>query len=193
MDQTLKYETCFQCCNSLASLGLARAIRPLLLKTYVRPIILCVGSDRVAGDSLGPMVGTMLKERHLPVFLYGTLSSPVTAHEVAYVRDFLACTHPLSPVIAVDAAVGSREDIGLIKYRAEALLPGSGANKRLGAVGDASILGIVAEKEKGFSALENARLHLVREMAEAIAEAVTIALTEHAALTIRRKRNAASQ
>lgn len=139
------------------------------------------------------MVGTMLKERHLPVFLYGTLSSPITAHEVAYVRAFLACTHPLSPVIAVDAAVGSREDIGLIKYRAEALLPGSGANKRLGAVGDASILGIVAEKEKGFSALENARLHLVREMAEAIAEAVTIALTEHAALTIRRKRNAASQ
>lgn len=193
MDQTLKNETCFQCCNSLASLGLARAMRPLFIKTYVRPIILCVGSDRVAGDSLGPMVGTMLKERHLPVFLYGTLSSPVTAREAAYVREFLTCTHPLSPVLAVDAAVGTREDIGIMKFANVPLLPGSGANKRLGAVGDASILGIVAEKEKGFSALENARLHLVREMAEAIAEAVSLALTEHAALTIRRKRKAASQ
>ena len=80
-----------------------------------------------------------------------------------------------------------------MKFANVPLLPGSGANKRLGAVGDASILGIVAEKEKGFSALENARLHLVREMAEAIAEAVSLALTEHAALTIRRKRKAASQ
>ena len=38
--------------------------------TYV-----CIGTDRSIGDSLGPMVGTMLNYNNLMV--YGTIESPV--------------------------------------------------------------------------------------------------------------------
>ena len=35
------------------------------------PVIVCVGTDGVVGDCLGPLVGTMLKEKNLPAFIYG--------------------------------------------------------------------------------------------------------------------------
>ena len=43
----------------------------------IAPVLLCIGSDRVTGDSLGPMVGSALEERYkksIPVF--GTLFMP---------------------------------------------------------------------------------------------------------------------
>ena len=47
------------------------------------PVVVCVGSDLAIGDSLGPICGSMLKYKTqgLNVFLYGTLSAPVTAKE----------------------------------------------------------------------------------------------------------------
>lgn len=159
----------------MAPLALARALSPLF-QTYVLPVVVCVGSDRVLGDCLGPIVGSMLQRENVPAFLYGSLASPVTAREAAHLAHFLAKTHPLSPVLAIDAAVGEKREVGLIKLNKGPLYPGSGANKRLGALGDCAILGITAERDKGFSGLESARLGLVGGMAGCIAEAVSLAL-----------------
>ena len=82
-------------------------------------------------------------------------------------------THPLSPIIAVDAAVGDAGDIGLIKVTSNGIRPGLGANKRLGKVGDAGIMGIVAEKSVfNYSLLNLTRLHLVYKMASLISDAL---------------------
>mgnify|MGYP002508674094 CR=1 FL=1 len=85
------------------------------------------------GDSLGPVTGTKLKEKlsGLNCYVYGTLSKPITAHEVKYMNEFLHATHPESPVIAIDAAVGLAGDIGLIKLAKRGIKPGSGANSSL--------------------------------------------------------------
>ena len=43
-------------------------------------IILCIGSDRSTGDSLGPLVGHELNKYHLNnITVYGTLEDPVHA------------------------------------------------------------------------------------------------------------------
>ena len=112
------------------------------------------------GDSLGPVVGTMLEEKRTPAYLYGTLRSPMTAREIAPLQRFLEQTHPGAPVIAVDAAVGKREELGLIKL----------------SIGDLSVLGIVAERERGFRALELVRLGNVYAMAEVISDALASAI-----------------
>lgn len=95
------------------------------------PVIVCVGSDLAIGDSLGPIVGSMLryKTQGLDCFIYGTLKAPVTAKEIRYLRSFLKETHRGRKIIAVDAAVGSEGDIGLIKILDSPLRPGAGANK----------------------------------------------------------------
>lgn len=147
------------------------------------PVVVCVGSDLAIGDSLGPIVGSMLKYKTqgLQAFLYGTLASPVTAKEIAYLRSFLRETHKDSQIVAVDAAVGERGDIGLIKLSDKPLFPGAGANKKLGSVGDISVMGIVAEKSvSNYSLLNATRLNLVYAMSEIISDAVATLLWNRA-------------
>ena len=140
------------------------------------PVIVCIGSDLAIGDSLGPITGSMIKYKTqgLQYFLYGTLATPVTAKEVRYLRSFLRETHKDSPVLAVDAAVGEKGDIGLIRLNDTPLRPGAGANKKLGEVGDISIIGIVAEKSvSNYGLLNTTRLGLVYSMAEIISDSVS--------------------
>ncbi len=110
------------------------------------PVIVCVGTDSVVGDSLGPMVGTILKERKIPCFIYGCLNKPITAKEVNYISEFLPKAHPYSKFLIIDAAVGQKEDVGMIKLFENGINPGLGANKVLPKIGDYSIIAIVAEK-----------------------------------------------
>lgn len=145
------------------------------------PVIVCVGSDLAIGDCLGPITGSMLryKTQGLRVFLYGTLAAPVTAKEIRYIRTFLKETHKGSPVIAIDAAVGDAGDIGLIKINDTPLRPGAGANKKLGAIGDISIMGVVAEKSvANYGLLNTTRLNLVYTMSEIISDAIANLLWE---------------
>jgi len=145
------------------------------------PVIVCIGSDLAIGDSLGPLVGSMLKfkTQGLGVFLYGTLSAPVTAKEIRYMRTFLKETHADRQVIAVDAAVGEEGDIGLIKIHDMPMMPGAGANKQLGALGDISIMGVVAEKSvANYGLLNTTRLNLVYTMAEIVSDGLAALLWE---------------
>ena len=89
-------------------------------------------------------------------------------------NEFLKQTHPNSPIIAVDAAVGLAGDIGLIKIARRGLKPGSGANKKLQKVGDVSIMGIIAEQSMfNYSLFSATRLNVIYKMSEIIAEGIT--------------------
>ncbi len=139
------------------------------------PVVVCIGSDLAIGDSLGPIVGSMLKYKTqgLNLFIYGTLAAPVTAKEIKYVRRFLEETHGDSQIIAVDAAVGEKGDVGVMRLVDKPLSPGAGAGKRLGEVGDVSVMGIVAEKSlANYGLLNTTRLNLVYSMAEIISTAL---------------------
>ena len=143
------------------------------------PVIVCIGSDLAVGDSLGPITGSMLKYKTqgLRAFIYGTLASPVTAKEIKYLRSFLKETHKGSQIVAVDAAVGAEGDVGLLKLSDSPLFPGAGANKKLGSIGDISIMGIVAEKSiANYGLLNTTRLNLVYTMSEIISEAIATVL-----------------
>lgn len=94
-------------------------------------------------------------------------------------RTFLRETHRGRKVIAVDAAVGSEGDIGLIKVNDAPLFPGAGANKKLGSIGDLSVMGIVAEKSLlSYGLLNTTRLNLVYSMAEIISDGLSSLLWE---------------
>ena len=161
--------------NALAETGVMLALSRCLGPLEAAPVILCIGSDLCVGDALGPVAGTLLRKKgSLCSYVYGTLQTPVTAKEVKYVNDFLRRSHPRSKIIAIDAAVGDDNDVGLIKVMTGPLRPGSGTNKRLGSVGDVSVLGIVAGKSAfSYSLMNLTRLNLVYCMAEIVAGAVS--------------------
>ncbi len=169
-------EYTFHFYNSLAETGALMALSKLLDGTTAPPVVVCVGSDLAIGDSLGPITGSLIKKKlgGSCAYVYGTLKSPVTAKEVKYLNGFLRKTHPNSKIIAVDAAVGEESEVGLIKISNVALRPGSGANKKLGKLGDISILGIVARKTAfSYSLLNLTRLNMVYSMSEIISDALS--------------------
>ena len=173
-------EYSFHVYNTMADIGMSLALTKILENEKTPPIVVCIGSDLAIGDSLGPIVGTLLeKELKSQAYVYGTLRHPVTAKEMKYMSEFLRQTHPKSKVIAVDAAVGEESEIGLIKVSDVPLRPGSGANKRLGAIGDVSILGIIAKKSAfSYAQLNLTRLNTVYSMAVTVSKAISNYLTD---------------
>lgn len=138
-----------------------------------KPIFICIGSDLVLGDSLGPLVGTFLKNKNIGSYIYGTLNFPITAKEVEYAGTYLKQMHPNSITIAIDAAIGESDDVGIIRVLDKGLKPGLGVNKKLGTVGDLSIVGVVASKStQNYNLFNLTRLNLVYKMAETIASGI---------------------
>ena len=158
----------FSTFGKFASEGVAQAI--CQLNTAKKPpVIVCIGSDLVLGDSLGPLVGTMLKRKNTNAFIYGTLSEPITAKEIIYVKKYLSKIHPNSPVLAIDAAIGENDDLGLIKAINRGLKPGLGVKKDLGEIGNFSLIGVVAKKSaENYQLFNLTRLGLVYRMADVI-------------------------
>jgi putative sporulation protein YyaC len=137
------------------------------------PIIVCVGSDLVVGDSLGPYVGTkLIKQLGGKAFVYGTLDSPITAKEIPIISQTIKTLHPLSKIIVIDAAVGNKEDVGQVKIYDQGIKPGLGVNKNLPLVGDVSIIGIVSNNINDKNALHSVRLWLVEKLASDIINGV---------------------
>lgn len=165
----------FNLYNSMAAEGVFLSLQKTVPPSNFAPVIICIGSDLSVGDSLGPVTGTKLKEKLAGIncFVYGTLSKPITAHEIKYLNNFIRATHPDCPVIAVDAAVGVAGDIGLIKIAKRAIKPGSGANKKLSKVGDASVMGVVAERSVfNYSLFSATRLNIIYKMSEIISQGI---------------------
>ncbi len=136
-----------------------------------RPIILlCIGTDRSTGDSLGPLVGDKLKflirDR---VFLYGTLQKPVHAKNLSTTISEVNIRFKNPFIIAIDACLGSIQNVGKIIIESKPLRPGSALNKDLPQVGDLSITGIVnISGAMEFMVLQNTRLFTVMQLVEVI-------------------------
>ncbi|OAT79473.1 spore protease YyaC [Desulfotomaculum copahuensis] len=135
-------------------------------------ILLCIGTDRSTGDSLGPLVGSKMAAVNQDFFIvYGTLDQPVHASNLKE-KLIDICRQYHNPfIVAVDACLGSIENVGCLNIGNGSLQPGAGVNKNLPPVGEIHITGIV--NVGGFMeymVLQNTRLNLVMRMADTIVE-----------------------
>jgi putative sporulation protein YyaC len=137
-------------------------------------IILCIGTDRSTGDSLGPLVGSKLVDSGIEsAMVFGTLDLPVHAVNLPQTIAQIQTQYQKPFIIAVDACLGRFESIGYISIKEGPLQPGTGVNKNLPAIGDLQIVGIV--NVGGFMeymVLQNTRLNLVMKMADIISQGI---------------------
>lgn len=131
----------------MASFHLAEHLSKLIVRhnfEFETIVVLCIGTDRVTGDSLGPLVGYKLSKSHLDtVKIYGTLENPVHALNLAETTKEIYNTCPKPFIIAIDASLGSFNHLGYITLGKGPLTPGLGVKKTLLPVGDVFITGIV--------------------------------------------------
>ena len=146
-------------------------------KNFDELVILCIGSDRITGDSLGPLVGHSLSKMPLKfTCIYGTLAQPVHALNLNKTISMLKNRHPHSLMIAIDASLGTKSHVGFLTVSKGALEPGLGVHKSLPPVGDISITGIVniAGAFDHFL-LQSTRLATVVQMADSIVSGILLA------------------
>jgi putative sporulation protein YyaC len=140
-----------------------------------RPIVfVCIGTDRSTGDSLGPLVGTLLEEKGINSFhIYGTLDDPIHAVNLEEKLQEISTKHLDPYLIGIDACLGRMKNVGVIQVGDGPVKPGAGVNKELPAVGDIHITGIVnVSGFMEFFVLQNTRLNLVMKMAKTIANGI---------------------
>lgn len=147
---------------------------------YKEIVILCIGTDRSTGDSLGPLVGHKLTPymfKYDKVHLLGTLDEPVHAKNLIDTIEEINFCYPNGYILAIDASLGHLNSIGHIIIKEGPLKPGLGVNKKLPAIGDISITGVVnVGGLMEYMVLQNTRLSLVMNMANTIAKGIDRAL-----------------
>ncbi len=172
-----------------AVLILKTLLNNLILKTNFdfnkKIIVLCIGTDRSTGDSLGPLTGTMLIENnHLPAKVLGNLDNPVHAKNLDQKIDHINEQYINPYIIAVDAGLGKKSSVGYIDIKKGPLKPGTGVNKQLTSVGNMHITGLVnVSGYMEYLVLQSTRLSLVVKMAKIISIALKRSL-----LTLKNKK-----
>lgn len=137
-------------------------------------ILICIGTDRSTGDSLGPLIGYKLKcliRKNL--IIYGDLENPVHAKNLLETLNDINSKYDNPYIIAIDACLGQLQNVGKIIIEKKPLFPGLAVNKDLPAVGDLSITGIVnISGNFEFMVLQNTRLFTVMTLADIISKGI---------------------
>jgi putative sporulation protein YyaC len=138
-------------------------------------VFLCIGSDRYVGDSLGPLVGTMLEERQVPFRVYGTLEEPVHAFNLKGILKEINKQFKKPLVISIDASIGTKEQVGHVMFKEGPLTPGKALEKMLPEVGDYHFVGFVnyIDPLPTSQFLNDTRLYTVMNLAKTIVKVIT--------------------
>lgn len=137
-------------------------------------LLLCIGTDRSTGDSLGPLIGYKLKTKKVrQIQILGTLERPVHAMNLEETMRTVRRYYPEHVVVAVDASIGAQNHVGCVTIGKGAMQPGLGVRKHLQEVGDISITGIVGGYgNQDPMMLQSVRLSVVMKMADYICRSV---------------------
>ncbi|KZE39124.1 sporulation protein [Bhargavaea cecembensis] len=141
-------------------------------------VFLCIGSDRYVGDSLGPLVGSMLEDGRVPFKVYGTLKDPVHAFNLKGTIKEINRQFTKPVIFSIDASLGTKEEAGSVIFRDGPLKPGKGIEKVLPSVGDYHFAGVVnyIDPLPTSQFLNDTRLYTVMTLARAIVKVITGAL-----------------
>lgn len=165
--------------DSFIKLGeyIFQRIFPLLINKRTI-VFLCIGSDRCTGDSLGPLVGEKINFLNFDnIYVYGNLENTVNALNLKDTISSIQSKYVNPYIIAIDASLGNKDDIGKIFIEEKALNPGKALDKDLPSVGDLSIVGIVnVSSFLQFSTLQSTRLFVVMKIASTISNAISYSI-----------------
>lgn len=147
-------------------------------KGKIEVTFLCVGTDKIIGDSFGPLVGSKLiellqKYNFSNIDVYGSLEENLNYESVNKVIKNISNK---TTIIVIDAALSNKENIGKIFVSNKKTILGKGLDKNKIEIGDISIKSVVAKDYKipryNFKILQNISLNGVMTLANIVAEGI---------------------
>lgn len=148
-------------------------------KVYSHVLFLCVGTDRITGDSFGPIVGHKLNKLYQDVRnieVIGTLDHVVCDSNIEQVQQSIQRNYQNPFIIAIDSALSTAENVGRIIVESRGIYLGSGLGKNRNCIGDMSIKGVVARNlgnpKYNLKLLQNISLGFILDMAELVTSGI---------------------
>ncbi len=140
-------------------------------------VVVCIGTDKVVCDSLGPMVGSMLNgNMDRPLYIYGLQCQCLTALNIADSFTAIRTLHPHGTILAIDAGVGDNNQIGTLQLSDHGILPGLATNRQLPCIGDIGIVGVVATRDMSAFYGDTPQLRsMLYNMCQTIVEGINMA------------------
>lgn len=111
-------------------------------------VIVCIGTSKLIGDCLGPLIGTRLLENKTLFNIIGNLSENVHALNIVQKVEEINKIYDDPFIIGIDACVSNDDEVGDCIFKKDGINPGRGVEKNLGMVGDCGIVGIVYKYEE---------------------------------------------
>ena len=111
-------------------------------------IIFCIGTPKCKMDSVGPAIGSKLKDLGFKGTVYGTIEDPINALNIEQKILEVKNKYPKNKILAIDSAVSSDNSrVGAIYLTASPILPGAGVGKKIVPIGDYSIRAVIATND----------------------------------------------
>lgn len=139
-------------------------------------IFLCIGTDRITGDTYGPLVGHNLKSLYKTfggysnVKVIGDLETQISNFNITKQIEKIYIDFEKPCIIAIDSAVSKKKQVGSIVVEDKGMYVGKAMNKKDYLVGDVSIKGVVSKDFKfpkyNFNLLQNIPLGMIMKMAD---------------------------
>lgn len=139
-------------------------------------IFCCIGTDRVIGDCIGPITGSLLKSKINSENIYGDLDENLTFNNINKKISEINSKFKNPFIIAVDAALSDKKNIGKIFVEDGGIFIGKGLNKRKRKVGNIGIKVVVGkdynDNDLNFKTLQNVSLNQIIYLSKIISDGI---------------------
>ncbi len=139
-------------------------------------VILCIGSNKMIGDCIGPMVGQKLKsilKKEKNIIIYGNMEETLNFKNAKQVIENILKTYKKPFVITIDSALGTKEMIKKIVVNTGWIKIGNSLGRSICYYSHMNIKGIVGQNKntvkENIETLKEVSPILVMELSEKIA------------------------
>ncbi|MBR1540905.1 MAG: spore protease YyaC [Clostridia bacterium] len=144
-------------------------------------IFFCIGTDRVIGDSLGPIIGSLLIDKFGSEVVYGDLFNNVTYENIISTLDKINTKYENPYIVAIDAALSSSENIGKI-FVDDGINFGDSLGKNVDKVGDLGVKVVVGKDYNNpnlnFNVLQNIPLSKILKLSKKTFEGISLIMNK---------------
>lgn len=145
-------------------------------------IFFCIGTDRVIGDCVGPITGSLLKSKYGNKNIYGDLEENLTYENIEDKLNEVNLKHNNPYIIAIDAALSSNEDIGKFYVDDKGINYRKSLNSKNLKIGDIGIKVVVGkdynDSELNFKVLQNISLGKIVKISKKTFDGINILLNK---------------
>lgn len=145
-------------------------------KQYSNYIFVCIGTEKIVGDSFGPMVGGNLKhlsfDNNMKIEVIGSKENIINYNNIDKKLKEVSRKYQNSCTVLIDSALSKKENIGKIVVTNKNMQIGSALNKNKYINADISVKAVVGQNYKlpkyNFRVLKNVSSDLVMNLANTV-------------------------